>query len=642
MKLPTKYLAIFLLAILSATAARGATAGDLDTSFNPGTGANSSVYATAVQTDGKIIIAGDFTSYKGVTRNRVARLNSNGSLDTTFDVGSGADADVRTIVIQSNGKIVVGGDFTNFGGYFRNHIARLNTNGSLDLTFDPSQAFNQSGGANARIRSMVVRVDDKIVIGGDFTVYRTVSRNGIARLNSDGTLDTTFNPGTGVAGLNSFVYGVVIAPDGKVVIGGSFSSVNGFPRASVARLNTNGSLDASFVTTGQAGEVYAVEVQADGKVLVGGDGLVLAPGGSASIVQLLRLKTNGSRDTSFSATTGLVYAIQILPNGRILFGASGTGLRFGRLNSDGSSDDTFKIDAKPNERVSSISVDHNGNIIIGGDFNAYGTVSRPRVARIFGVTTPTLRNIATRVGVGTGERVAIAGFIIKGNLTKQVLIRGIGPSLSALGVPGALQDPVIKLYNSSATLLSSNNNWKDTQQTAIAQTHIPPSDDRESALLITLGPGSYTVALEGTKGTTGNGLIELYDLTGGTATRLANISTRAFVSTGDNVMIGGFILGGDNARIVVRAIGPSLGAAGVSSALADPRVALYDANGGLIGFNLDWHDGQGSEIAATGLQPSDNREAALIVTLQAGNYTAVMEGESETTGVGLVEVYLVQ
>jgi hypothetical protein len=134
-------------------------------------------------------------------------------------------------------------------------------------------------------------------------------------------------------------------------------------------------------------------------------------------------------------------------------------------------------------------------------------------------------------------------------------------------------------------------------------------------------------------------LIEVYDLTGGAAAKLANISTRAFIGAGDNVMIGGFIIEGSNARIVVRAMGPSLAAVGVAGALLDPRVAVYNGNGSLVGFNLGWKDGQEAEIAATGLQPSDDREAALIVTLQAGNYTAVAEGTDETTGVGLVEVY---
>ncbi len=421
-----------------------------------------------------------------------------------------------------------------------------------------------------------------VVIGGSFTAVNGISRPGVARLKSDGALDTAFTP----SGSNATVNAVAIRPDDKVLVGGL--SLNDAPVYSLVRLNVSGSLDTTFESRPQSyGAVTALRLQPDGKIIVGGN--------SATYPNTLeRLNPNGSRDLTFAPT----YVTTIL----------------------------------------SISLTPDSKIIIGGDFTTFDGTARPRIARVIGFTPPALRNISTRSIVQTGDRVAIAGFIITGG-TKEVLLRGIGPSLTALGVPGALQDPVIELYNSAGALINSNNNWRDTQENAIAETTIQPSDNREAALLINLGAGSYTVMHRGKDGTMGNGLIELYDLTGGSAAKLANISTRAFIGGGDNVMIGGFIVGGDDARVVVRALGPSLGAAGVPGALADPRVALYDGNGSLVGFNLGWKDGQEAEIAATGLQPSDDREAALIVTLQAGNYTAVTEGTDGTTGVGLVEVY---
>jgi hypothetical protein len=312
------------------------------------------------------------------------------------------------------------------------------------------------------------------------------------------------------------------------------------------------------------------------------------------------------------------------------------------LNDDGTVDSTFKPGTGPNNDVQVITLTSDGKILIGGSFVSYNGVSRGHIARLSGVNASALRNIATRASVQTGDRVPIAGFIITGSGNKEVLFRGIGPSLSAAGVPNALQDPVLELYNSSGALINSNDNWRDTQQNAIAETGIPPSDNRVAALLINLGAGSYTVMLRGKNGTTGNGVIELYDLTGAAGAKLANISTRALVGAGDSVLIGGFIIEGDSSRVVARGLGPSLGAAGVPGALGDPKLAVYNSNGVPVGFVDDWKQYQQSELTALGVQPSNDLEAAMILTLEAGNYTALVEGVDNATGVGLVEIYNVQ
>lgn len=250
-------------------------------------------------------------------------------------------------------------------------------------------------------------------------------------------------------------------------------------------------------------------------------------------------------------------------------------------------------------------------------------------------------NIATRLFVDVGDRVAIAGFVVSGDVPKRVLIRGLGPSLAASGVPSSLADPVLALFDQAGTALMSNDNWQETQAAEIIATGIPPTDALESAILATLAPGSYTAALGGRNETTGNGLVEVYDLDSNTSSTLANLSTRGFVGVGDNVMIGSLIIGnGDSSIVVVRAIGPSLAGAGVVNPLLDPTIELHDGNGAVIGFNDDWNDSQPQAVRATQLPPPDDHEAAIVAPfLTPGNYTAVVRGKNDTTGVALVEAY---
>lgn len=248
---------------------------------------------------------------------------------------------------------------------------------------------------------------------------------------------------------------------------------------------------------------------------------------------------------------------------------------------------------------------------------------------------PHLLNIATRLRVQTGDNVLIGGFIITGTDPKQLVIRGIGPSLAQF-FSDPLSDPTLELYQGD-TLLATNNDWKESQA-EVEATGLQPSNDLESAIVRTLVPGNYTAIVRGNGNSTGIGVVEAYDLSPSANSKLANIATRGFVDTGDNVMIGGFITGGD-AQIVIRAIGPSLGNFGVSGTLQDPTLELVNSNGGIIRSNNDWKESQQSEISATGLQPGDDREAALIESLPAGNYTAIVRGAGNSTGIGLVEIY---
>jgi uncharacterized repeat protein (TIGR01451 family) len=250
-----------------------------------------------------------------------------------------------------------------------------------------------------------------------------------------------------------------------------------------------------------------------------------------------------------------------------------------------------------------------------------------------------LANISTRLNVGTVDNVLIGGVIISGTSPKKVLVRGIGPSLTAFGVPSALADPTLELLGSAGSL-ASNDNWRDTQEQEIMDTGLKPTNDLESALVATLDPGSYTAILRGKNSTIGNGLVEVYDLEPSTEldTRLANISTRGFVQSGDNVMIGGVIIqGAAEKHLLVRAIGPSLADFGVPNVLLDPTLDVVDSMGVTVS-NDNWRDTQEEAIAGS-IPPNDDRESAIDIYLMPGNYTAIVRGKNDTVGNALVEVY---
>ena len=250
-----------------------------------------------------------------------------------------------------------------------------------------------------------------------------------------------------------------------------------------------------------------------------------------------------------------------------------------------------------------------------------------------------LLNISTRAQVLTGDKVMIGGFIITGTAPKRIAVRGIGPSLSQANIVGPLQDPTIELYDSTGATVGSNNAWGDTQKAEIEQLGLAPGDPREAVLVTTLNRGSYTVALRGANQTTGVGMVEVYDLTASATSKIANISTRAHIGTAENVLIGGFIAGGQgpgNSQVVVRAIGPELRDHKVADALSDPTLELRDNNGAIVAANdnyQDWPQG------IAGFSPSDSRSSALRVGVPPGNYTAIVRGKDNEEGTALVEVY---
>lgn len=253
----------------------------------------------------------------------------------------------------------------------------------------------------------------------------------------------------------------------------------------------------------------------------------------------------------------------------------------------------------------------------------------------------TVANLSTRLQVGTDQSVSIVGFIVTGTVSKQVVVRGLGPSLAQKGVTGYLMDPTLTLYDANNTQVAFDDNWRDSQAADITASGLAPENDADSAIIATLAPGKYTAVLAGKNSGTGVGLVEVYDDDTSGAV-LGNLSTRGVVGTGEDVMIGGFIVNtGDSPLVVVRAIGPSLNSAGVTNPLADPVVELHDGNGNLLRQNDNWKDNpdEAQATAATTLEPTNDKESAITTFLPSGNYTAIVRGANNTIGVALVEAY---
>jgi hypothetical protein len=273
-------------------------------------------------------------------------------------------------------------------------------------------------------------------------------------------------------------------------------------------------------------------------------------------------------------------------------------------------------------------------------------------------TPAVLSNISTRAFVQTGDNVMIGGFIVQGTGPKRVIVRAIGPELTQYGITNALANPTLELHNQAGALIGSNDNWQTTiiggiitgdQVQEIQNSGDAPGDPRESAIIANLQPGNYTAIVRGVNNTTGVALVEVYDLAPETSSILGNISTRSFVQTVDNVMIGGFIVQGTGAKsVIIRAIGPELSQYGVPDPLADPTLELHDGTGALIASNNDWQHtiisgiitrDQVQEIQNSGHAPTAPSESAIIANLRPGNYTAIVRGVNNTIGVALVEVY---
>lgn len=351
----------------------------LDNGFQPNV--NNTVYAVAVQSDGKYLLAGQFSNVNGGARAYVARVRTDGILDSTFDPGVGPDGIVRCMAIQPDGKIIIGGEFMSVALQARNRIARLNTDGSLDTTFAPAS------GTDNPVYGVAIQPDGKILAVGAFSNFSGVARSRIARLNTDGSIDNTFTPGTGA---NNTLNAVAVYPDGKIAIGGDHTFYDGLPMRYVSRLNSDGTPDTGFGGgTSPNAQVRCLAVQADGNLVIGGDFTVL--GGTTAVSRIARLLANGTRDTSFPVTgpDGPVHCICNLPDRRMVFGGAFSTFHgsaraniactdlYGNLDSS-----SFWPFTSANSPVFCATVTKEQKILVGGQFTAFDGQTKNRVARL--------------------------------------------------------------------------------------------------------------------------------------------------------------------------------------------------------------------------------------------------------------------
>lgn len=360
------------LLLLTLTTFAFAQDGTIDTSFNPATGANNGVVLTATkQADGKIIVGGDFTILNNTPYSKLGRLNADGTLDTTFTTGTGFNNTVNAVTVQADGKIIVVGNFTMYNGTATNRIIRLNSNGTLDTS------FNIGSGANMAIHAATLQTDGKIIIVGEFVQFNETSKNKIARLNADGTIDTTFT----TAVVNDTIYSCIIQSDGKIVVAGKFTSFSTVPSKRIVRLDANGTVDATFNTSNAAdGIIKTMCLQPDGKILIGG--YFTTYNGTAA-KNIARLNADSTLDVTFNTGTGLdsifttyINSIVRQSDGKLLIGGvfesyNGTNCeRIARLNSNGTIDAAFSAGtySGTDAAVNAIVIQSNGKILLGGAF----------------------------------------------------------------------------------------------------------------------------------------------------------------------------------------------------------------------------------------------------------------------------------
>jgi uncharacterized delta-60 repeat protein len=748
--------------------------GLLDESFKVGRGidgANASIEAIAIQSDGRILIAGLFSSIAGVSRTNIARLTSAGEVDPSFTPPTSIAPGVNKIVVQPDGKILY------LAG---SAIGRLNSDGSRDAAFSTSliatvaisefamsrssgrivvlsggslRAFTSAGVPDASFTSVAVSSsmffgqgrlalleivsEDKVVYGGGWAI--TGGRFEIARVNSDGSLDPTFNrigsslyysgvslsldssqrilvsvsPGTrgGAGGLirydqngridSTFRFNATIDPlytwfrafpisGDRLILSGTFTTVDGVRRSTLARtVASNAGLSNppkvspqvpqfAFVNAGSSVEidlspagtppfqfVYAVGGSgADAGTFSGGK-FVVANAQSGGVYTIRIINAAGEYTHHFTLSVKQVAPSiinsplnQSVDSGRFaVFNVSsiGTDPRSYQWFLDNTPipapsgigfDLPFGVNS-PTLTIPKVSQRNAGTytVVIR---NSLGTATAS--ARLTVDDTSRLANLSTRGQTAPGENVLIVGFVVSGPSAKTVLLRGIGPALGEFGLTGTVPNPVLSLFDSGGAKIAENDNWagSGTLSAAFANLGAFPltPNSLDSALQRTLEPGRYTAQLTDATGGTGIGLVEVYenDLT---SSRLVNLSTRVLVGAGASLAIPGIVVRGPVAqRLLIRAVGPSLSSFGVRSGLVDPILSIVNSVGEPIGGNDDWSGASNAgEVASVAARvgafplPAGSKDAAILVSLAPGNYTALVSGAGESSGIALVEVY---
>ena len=544
----------------------------------------------------------------------------------------------HTETLLPNGKVLVA------GGVASNLFTTV---GSAEL-YDPASGTWTATGSLGTARDLhtaTLLPNGKVLVAGGDTGGPNASNLASAELYDPASGTWT---ATGSLAIARSLHTATLLPNGKVLVAGGFNDSSGY----LASAELYDPASGTWIATGGLATArggHTDTLLPNGKVLVAG-----GENGSNSSSFLASAELYDPASGTWSATGSLATArvahtATLLPNGKVLvaggFNDSLGSLASAELYDPASGTWTATGSLTTVRRIHTATLLPNGQVLVAGGNDGSNALAS---AELYGDATGSpaasqLLNIATRLKVLNGDNVLIGGFIITGTDPKKVLILGIGPSLAQF-FSGSLSDPTLELYQGN-TLLQMNDNWKSDQQAEVEATGIPPSNDLESAIVRTLDPGSYTAILRGKGDATGIGVVQAYDLNQAANSKFGNIATRGFVDSGDNAMIGGFIIGpasGGSTTVVVRAIGPSLTNFGVSGALPDPTVELHDGNGATIAFNDNWADDANQSSIPQSLKPGDQHESALYRVLPPGNYTAIMRGSGNSTGIGLVEVYNLQ
>jgi uncharacterized delta-60 repeat protein len=650
--------------------ARYNTDGSLDGSFNPNVGGT--VNALALQTDGRILIGGTFTSVGGAGHNRLARLNADGSVDGSFNPDVN-DA-VNVLVEQPDGSVLVGGAFTSVGGAGRNRLARVASGGSVDGSFNPN--------VNGTVDALALQADGSVILAGAFTSVGGTTRNNLARVTSTGAVDAAFDPSA-----DGEVSALVLQPDGKPLIGGSFARVGGQARYRFARLSPTApalqsisvNSDVTTVTWNRSGTspelAWATfEQSSDGANWTALGQGTRGAGGSWQIASgalpknaAFLIRGRGALASSQYSSSGLIETVwKFYPP----LSLSGTGSD----NSGGGQLPVaqFSADGLP----SGLAVDSATGMIYGAPADgtyqvtlnattSTGTTSATQTL-VFGSAAAGARtrpiNTSTRAFVSDGHPLFV-GFIVTGPESKTVLLRGVGPTLSVYNVPNPLAVPHLKLFDHDGKLLLENDGWANNASLAAGFDRIGTfpfiSGSTDAAMFATLSPGDYTIQIVASPGASGVALAEVYDAGTNQSTetsRFGNVSARGPSAGLDNPLICGFVIGGTAPkRLLVRGVGPGLLGYGVTDALSDPIVGVYDQVGHLIAQNDNWvtprtvDASQPAVDAATvsaatttigtfTLDPA-SKDSAVVITLPPGLYTVQVGGVNGVTGSALAEVY---
>ncbi|MBA3963350.1 MAG: putative Ig domain-containing protein [Chthoniobacterales bacterium] len=663
------------------------------------------VSSATVFPDGSVLLSGDFLLNGSPVTDSLAKLTPTGKVDAFFTppvpgpkniTNPNRPAVVTNARVAPDGKVWVLGRFDHFGGSPAPGVARLNPNGNLDTTFSLSGVgyydsyYDSADVVFADINTAylvgtfrlpgepfpfaVTRITDNLPVITSLLSVTAIQGVPFSYQISANNSPTSFGATGLPAGLTiNKTTGLIT---GTPAVSGTFSVTLTATNASsiaMATLSLTVTPELAILSgdqTGRTGLPFSYQIQATGttsSALFAATGLpaglVVDPAtglisGATKVSGALTVRLTVT-DLGHSASATVTLTFTSDPGLPVIISPAETTLVAGHQftytitapsTADPKADPTtFSItgDLPPGLTFDPKTGLISGTYIAGSyspvqlfATNSHGTATMTLVFALPKANAAT--NLSTRLQVGVGDNVLIGGFIVTGNAPKKVLLRATGPSLEVDGNPlaGTLKDPVLELH-SATSLLQTNDDWQSTAEQAIAATGLAPADPKESAIVATLQPGSYTGVVRGKGSSKGIALLEVYDLDTTNGAQLVNVSTRGQVQPDDGAMIGGMILGGNGpADVLVRALGPSLTSKGVTDALQDTTLELHGVNGDLLASNDDWASDQEQRILETGAAPSDPREAAIVRTLSPGTYTAVVRGKDSQAGVALVEVYV--